>query len=710
MHHLWFRTFDARALRQARRAVRQGPIRVFVDTIAADAIDKLQRQPLPDGILRVMPMRIASEDVQGRNLHARADELLAVLIARYVGPTNDEWLPPSQKPWAAEWCRMHATLLYEQVKPISDFLAFVESAYEMGEIESPAALIIDVGFHVGAFAVTARDVLPPLHLLFPFSIRGRSPGVFTAVGYHLFRLAMLALLTPLRLIGREPPERHIASGKAVVLVEYEAAGWVRLPLGHAQDWLELSGLPCDQVVFYFDRTDSPLDDTARRELTQRGYGWIDYAVPTWHVRWPFVSFLSCIRELIAAMPAPWRHARLRRWSVLARFLPEVRWRREFLRASGAVAVYQHAEFVPIQVVLNLACRQEGVAFIWSFHSVFFFFEGMRYAFVDLLLAWGALDLGFADIAGFDYRYAVTTGALGTDGTEPDDAACAAEWRARLTAHPRFVITLFDSSYDARHIHHSAERCAEFYKIVLRLVREHPDWGCVIKSKGTSYAHLPTEPGLQDLAAELQAQGRCLILPHMTKPSLAALMGDAITCYSVNTAGFQSALTTGRPVLHFDPNHLTMHPLSAEGDGKIIFRDSKSFAAALRAVAIGDRCFGDLTPWANLIDPFGDGLGRKRSGEVIRDYVLARDRGLDRDAALREAVTACAARHRAALATTRLTPHEGGADALWREVVQRHYPEAPPDFSLTAGTLATPTLASVGDYPVGGESSWMRRFK
>jgi hypothetical protein len=135
----------------------------------------------------------------------------------------------------------------------------------------------------------------------------------------------------------------------------------------------------------------------------------------------------------------------------------------------------------------------------------------------------------------------------------------------------------------------------------------------------------------------------------------------------------------------------MHPLSTPGEAKIIFRDTESFGAALRAIASGDKSFGDLTPWARLIDPFGDGQGRKRSGEVICNYVRARDRGLDRDAALREAVITYAARYRSVLATTRFTPHASDADPLWRVVFQRDYRHEPPAFPYTAGTLATPPL-------------------
>jgi hypothetical protein len=378
--------------------------------------------------------------------------------------------------------------------------------------------------------------------------------------------------------------------------------------------------------------------------------------------------------------------------MLATLLPPTQWHRCFLRERNALAVYQHAEFFSSQMAFNLACRQENTAFLWSYWSVLFFFEYMRYAFVDLLLAWGDLDLGFANITGFDYRYAVKTGMVGYDGRTPGDNDRASEIRARMTAKPRFVLALFDSSYDGRTIHHSAERCALFYKTALALIRDHPDWGSLIKSKGEAYDRLPIEPGLQEIVAELEAEGRCLRLPNATNPTLVALASDAVACFSVNSAGFQSAVGAGRPVLHFDPNHLTMHPIvSAGGDGTIIFRTAESFAAALRAIASGDNCFGDLSPWAHLIDPFGDGLGRKRSGEVIHDYVAARDIGLDRDGALRAAVTAYVARYGDIFARTRLAKSVSDADRHWHEMKRRHYPRAPADLPFTDSTEATAPL-------------------
>src|SRR5206468_722655 len=116
------------------------------------------------------------------------------------------------------------------------------------------------------------------------------------------------------------------------------------------------------------------------------------------------------------------------------------------------------------------------------------------------------------------------------------------------------------------------------------------------------------------------------------------------------------------------------------------------------VAAGGTEFGDLTPWAELIDPFLDGMGRKRSGEVIRDYFSARDNGDDLDGALGFAVKEYARRHGDEFVTTRYAIHDSAGDRLWRHVQDIHYPGWPESFPSTAAAQAA-TLST--NYASGG---------
>jgi hypothetical protein len=701
MRHLWFRLLDARALRRLRRDIARGQARGFACDMTDAARRALSRAPLPHGALRVLPISLAVEDRAGRNIRARIELLRAVMARHAAGAIGDrEWLPAPQRAWRAEWQRIGAAHDLEVDRPAAEFLAFVENAYGTGEIGPAEEIVVVVGRHAAAAPAMAH-VRPLLQFPGSFILRGKAPHPAVATIVEMGRLLGRAAVICARRVLRGPArrfelEREVHAGEAsIALIQYEAGMMDRLPVGATQDWIEHSGLPPRRIVYYFNRADSPLDAATRDALSRRGFGWIDYALSWRHLHDRDRLFFNCFAALLSAAAMVRDRGGLARWLLLAQTLPQVAVHREFLRLNRVAVLHQHGEFTPGQMALNLACRQEGVAFVWGFWSALVFTSAWyQNAFADLLLAWGGYDLGHCNVLSFDYRYAVECGVLGYDGREPDDAERAAVLRARLSARPRFVVALLDSSHTVRSIHQSTERCVLFYRTVLALVRDNPDWGCVIKSKATSYDELPAVPGLQDAVAELEAQGRCARLVGEIKPTLAALAADAVVCFSVNSAGIQAALGSGRPTLHFDPNSLTMHPLTvAGGDGKIIFRDEDSFSAALRAIAAGDRSFGDLTPWAHLFDPFRDGMGRRRSGEVMRDYMAARDRGLSRDEALRVAVEAHAARYGAGRATTRHVTHDAPGDQLWRKVQRLHYPDWPSDMPFTDGSRVPPIAIS-----------------
>ena len=706
---LWARVLDAKGLRRARAAAAQGEVRLCAAEVVDSAARRYGRDLSKSMPLRVVPVSMVIDDHRGRNIRARVEELSAAIAFHACSEDGGrEWLPAVQRPWRAEWQRLLAAHYYELCGPLAAFLASVERYYAVGEISAPVKIEIDLGDHPGADAV-CRHAPGLLRLPAPVVLHGRSSAMLRAAFAELSRqIRRVARIQVKRLLNRQPfrghPEVNIdAGGQGIVLVQYETMMMERLPLGATQDWIEASRLPMRRIVYYFNRVDSPLDDAIKDALARRGFGWVDYRDPADHVGDPDAMFVRNSKQILAALRAIRGRAAIARWLLFAQMLPQVESHREFMRTHRVVALHQHGEFGAGQTALNLACRQEDVAFVWGFWSAILFMSGSdQNAFVDLLFAWGSYDLGYCNTLSFDYRYAATCGGLGYDGRESTDPENAGTLRGQLTARPRFVVALFDSSHHPSAVHHSTENCALFYRVVLELVRDNRDWGCLIKSKGPAYESLPVQPGLQDVVTQLEAEGRCLRLPHATKPTLVGLASDAVACFGVNSAGIQSALGSGRPTLHFDPNNLTMHPLSVAGaDGKVIFRDVAGFCAALRDVAAGDRAVGDLSPWAHLFDPFQDGMGRRRSGEVMRDYVAARDRGLSRDEALRAAAEGHVARYGAALATTRHVPHHGCGDQLWRTVRQRHYPGWPDDLPFTDGSRVLP-IDTADDATAGDE--------
>ncbi len=695
MQHFWFRVLDTGALRRARAAARTRAARIFADAVTVEASAALALEPLPLDTFEIVPATMAVEDERGCNIRARAETLGAILARKAAGEVAGyQWLAPSVRLWSAEWLRIVGAHYVQHGAELSNYLAFVENVYRTGAVAPPDRLVIDFGRNevAAAYAELATSLID---LPFPVEIRGRSPHPLARAIFILGRqFAQLCYLMLRWLTGGQPPETRIASGgRGIALVGYERGLLDRFPLGTTLDWFEFSGLAPERLVFMFNRSDSPLDEAARAELAERGFGWVDFSSVS---RLDPRAFIALGRALLASLrmlPAPWKRAALRRWAVVAHLHPLVHWYRAFVREHRALVLFEADWFTPFHLALNLACRQEEVAVVWSFGSVMAFLEqACRHAFVDLLVAWGDYDLGLCHTMSFDYRYAVKVGIVTNDGAEPDDFQRAAVLRARLTAGPRFVLAVFDSAHNPRRIHHASKRCAEFYRVVLDLMRSNKDWGCIIKSKARAYDDLPLQCGLQDVVTELEAEGRCVRLPNATKPTLVSLAADAIVCYSVNSAGILGALGSGRPVLHYDNNHLFYHPLVKEAGETTIFRDGARFAAAIQRAAAGDSTLGDISRSSRLIDVFGDGMGRKRSAEIIRGYIAARDRGLGRDAALRETVNAYWVRYGADFATTRMVAHDSDADRLWQAIAQEFYAGAPPSFPFTAGTLAIPPLS------------------
>lgn len=698
MQHLWFRALDTRGLRRARAALRAGPARVYADTVTPAAAAALARKPLPPGCFEIVLASMAVEDEHGCNIRARAETLGAILARKAAGEADGyRWLAPEARPWGAEWLRIVGAHYVQHGPELSNYLAFVETVYRVDKIAAPERVIIDLGRHEVA-AAYAEHAAQPIDLTFPVEVRGRSPAplgvALRVLGRQTAQFAYLVLRWLLR--GRTAEIQLAATASNIALVGYERGMLERLPLGATIDWFEFSGLPPERVVFLFNRSDSPLDDVARAKLASYGFGWADFSAVSRLDQRAFVGLAQSLIASLRTLPAPWNRQALRRWTVVAQLHPLVKWYRTFLCQRRAAAFFQGAQFAPAQMALNLACRQEQVAIVWSFWSVMLMLEqACHHAFADLLVAWGDYDVGYCRALSFDYRYAVKAGAVTYDGVEFSDPERAKELRARLTARPRFVLAVFDSAHEPRGIHHTPERCAEFYRVVLDLVRKNPNWGCLIKSKAKAYDDLPQQPGLQDIVAALESEGRCIRLPNAVKPTLVSLAADAIVCYSVNSAGIQAALGTSRPVLFFDNNHLYYHPFALDGaDSHVIFRNADHFAQAIQRLARGERGLGDISKWTPLIDSVHDGYGRKRAGAVLRDYFAARDHGANRDIALYKAVKAHAQRSGATCVNMRSDPDNASGDQLWRKVRARYYAAWPDDFPYSQNDEDVPADESV----------------
>ena len=91
------------------------------------------------------------------------------------------------------------------------------------------------------------------------------------------------------------------------------------------------------------------------------------------------------------------------------------------------------------------------------------------------------------------------------------------------------------------------------------------------------------------------------------------IADICLCYSVNTAGI--AGLAGKRAVYWDPN-FTIAPLRfLKVDKNIIFSDFDTIKNKLINL-LEKSSLGDHKKWLDTIDPFRDGRGPERAGQII----------------------------------------------------------------------------------------------
>src|SRR5262249_25490874 len=152
-------------------------------------------------------------------------------------------------------------------------------------------------------------------------------------------------------------------------------------------------------------------------------------------------------------------------------------------------------------------------------------------------------------------------------------------RRAMAGQVKFVIGLFDTSYN-RKLYNNQAHISEFYRSMLLAVRARPSWGCIIKTKSNVYDNLPLTPGVQDVVAELQQQGRCIVLEGTRPPSALAKATDAVVSCNINMAGHLVAMH-GVPALYLDYSgqyYVNWYDLPQAG--KCFFTDAGAVIGAL----------------------------------------------------------------------------------------------------------------------------------
>lgn len=582
------------------------------------------------------------------------------------GELTYRWLPLVCREEGIAWVKLLRTYFVSYSRTAIGFGIGVANVYACGEIVVPERAVCYIAPE--AFArycadcLNGREGTPVRYRPWP------TPGLFRQLFHFLpgspvswFRMLWDALCRR----GRVPLQRihQAALSQGVILQQGVPGTFERMPDSGYLHWYEGSGIPPERVVIYLNRPDMPCRNDVIEQIERHGFGWVDAAKIQEHLPRPFRAAFRALTESVRACAKPARASRFWRMKILLFHLVLTDAYQMFLAHTNGRVVMQSWDFIPTSVALSIAARREQVLYTWYLRSIHQYLGAKDHGGIaDLLLAWGPLHHGFFTVQEYDYRLMLQVGMVCADGAGDHRTERGRHVRDQLPARVRFVIAALDTSFGPT-CHNAQWHLETFFGVLVRLVDDHDDWGLVVKRK---HEFPPVPLDVEDIPRfeKLRKSGRCILLDPSETVSIAAHASDLAVCSSINTAGFLAALC-GKPALHLDLSGMTQHPVMSDGgEGKIVFRTAESLVRAIEAVADGDAEIGNHEHWMPLIDSFQDGKGRYRAGAVFKAYLEARDRGLDRDGALRAVAEQYAAKYGAQHVSWSDAPQETGGDRLW----------------------------------------------
>lgn len=591
------------------------------------------------GAIEVFPLKphISYPDEDGAALVYRALKVAAKLTEAVLGATDAaKFAPPLLAHVKRELRRgLHSDFIahWEEhlVAPI-----LVEYLCRVGVLATSRAKAGSVVYVEGPLSSAVAGALPSILNLQGARVRGDAlEGIRVVLGalalpaYYAAR-AIWTSLKPVAAGCTNVPDDAVRKG--TIFVEYTKGQMLRYPYAGPFSWVDACSADKARIVMYCDRGDSPCDRETKSTIQSLGISWLDMANP---MALMGRGAAGIVRETARYQFRLRPFQGLREWwlwRATMRALVVYMTQKAIAERYNVKVVHQHQQFSSVIAMGIVAARDSGAMYLWSSRS-FYHYPMLRnmFGFADLFVSWGPYSTGEYAALGFEADSCVEVGVNTGDGNWKKLAARSRELRETVLARgAKKVLAVFDSSLC---MEFSDETLSSFYRAVVELLERNPDWGALFKCKRPKTNKF-IDPGVRARIAELEDTGRVITLQRAELVTVTAQAADASVCYTINTAGVVTALS-GRPAVHLDEAYWTKHPFVLRGDTKdFIATDVPAFIEMTEAAMNGDETVGRLGAWSDACDPFRDGHGNERIGELIGRYVEALDGGCQKRAALR----------------------------------------------------------------------------
>lgn len=420
---------------------------------------------------------------------------------------------------------------------------------------------------------------------------------------------------------------HILLGKILLskvktnLAEIRPAIWVEYCRGHrgAFDftfWRQGINSEDFDIVYYFDRKDSPCNIDSVREIEKKGLKWIDTSL----LSLGKISTFNVFELIKLSWQFFFQQAGVPGWFRI--FLFEERmW---FLIYQSVFTYFkvkiiiQHRDSSWAQEVQVKAIESTGGIMLGFHWSNFLTYRIPTHILPHhVYFVWGKYMYDWAQKRGNTCRYVLPSGLwILQDKQLPKEFD-------NLAKALKFIIAIFDNTAEKAVDEFSTPTAlSNFYLRILSLLENNSFWGGIVKSKHYTIQELGLLPQGEQILKKIQSlisQKRLIMLSAQNSPVTAAIKANLSVCYTLNSAGIISAIH-GNRAIHWDCAGVRKNPFYRDAGQKFIYNSLDEFEEAIIKVSRGDPSIGDFSNCRKAANYFEDFSAPWRIGRFIQTYM------------------------------------------------------------------------------------------
>ena len=367
------------------------------------------------------------------------------------------------------------------------------------------------------------------------------------------------------------------------------------------------------IVYYFDRKETLVDDESIRVKKEEGVKCID------------MHFLSLIKlanirinDLLKLCRKSFDDfSKYPLWFCI--FLFEYRVLYELYRSVylgfQVKMLLQHQETSWLQEAQSSALESVGGIMIGMHWSSFVYFEPLHLYPQHVYFVWDKVNFEFIQKIGNSCRYILPCGLWILPSLEKIEEV------NNLSKNVEFVIAVFDTGAGYRLLR-SVYDLSEFYLRTLNVLEKCEYMGGIVKSKKMELEDLCALPKGNEIVGRMGKliEGRRLVfLNRETCPATTAIHADLCVCMGINSAGIISGVH-GVNTIFWDTASLINHPMYLNQDEWGLYTSPEEFENAIVKASQGDKLIGDSSEWKKRYMYFDDFKSHERVGKFIQAFM------------------------------------------------------------------------------------------